>query len=157
MKKSFAPDITDSINKIQQQLVALERKIDTLVSASSPGQRPFQQPGRANNYGDRRPENNYRERTLYKAICADCRHECEVPFKPSGERPVYCKECFSKRKGGGSFRERSDRERPDRERPDNRPREREAAPVETARPDKPWDFKKKKSFKRKKPSAKRRK
>jgi len=30
-----------------------------------------------------------------------CNKECEVPFKPSGDRPVYCKECFSKRKGGG--------------------------------------------------------
>jgi len=37
---------------------------------------------------------------MFKAICADCGKECEVPFKPSGDRPVYCKECFAKRKGG---------------------------------------------------------
>ncbi|MCK5451357.1 MAG: hypothetical protein KAI70_06295, partial [Candidatus Omnitrophica bacterium] len=24
--------------------------------------------------------------------------ECEVPFKPRDDRPVYCKDCFSKRK-----------------------------------------------------------
>ena len=40
-------------------------------------------------------------REMHKAICAECKKECEVPFKPSGDRPVYCKECFSKRKGGG--------------------------------------------------------
>jgi CxxC-x17-CxxC domain-containing protein len=40
-------------------------------------------------------------REMHKATCADCQKECEVPFKPSGDRPVYCKECFAKRKGGG--------------------------------------------------------
>lgn len=43
-----------------------------------------------------------RERVLHKAVCADCHKDCEVPFKPTGERPVYCKECFSKRKGSHS-------------------------------------------------------
>lgn len=43
-------------------------------------------------YGDRRPM------TFHKATCSECKKECEVPFKPSGERPVYCKDCFSKRK-----------------------------------------------------------
>lgn len=40
-----------------------------------------------------------RPREMFKAQCADCKQECEVPFKPSGDRPVYCKACFSKRKG----------------------------------------------------------
>ena len=39
-----------------------------------------------------------RPREMHKTICADCKQECEVPFKPSGDRPVYCKDCFSKRK-----------------------------------------------------------
>lgn len=33
-------------------------------------------------------------REMHKAICAKCKQECEVPFKPSGDRPVFCKECF---------------------------------------------------------------
>ncbi len=37
-------------------------------------------------------------REMHKAICADCKKECEVPFKPREDRPVYCKECFAKRK-----------------------------------------------------------
>ena len=40
-----------------------------------------------------------RPREVHKAVCAECKQECEVPFKPSGDRPVYCKACFSKRKG----------------------------------------------------------
>ncbi len=37
-------------------------------------------------------------RQMHKAVCADCKRECEVPFKPNNDRPVYCKDCFSKRK-----------------------------------------------------------
>ena len=40
------------------------------------------------------------QREMHKVTCSDCKKECEVPFKPSGDRPVYCKDCFSKRKGG---------------------------------------------------------
>ena len=39
-----------------------------------------------------------RPREVHKAVCAECKRECEVPFKPSGDRPVYCRECFAKRK-----------------------------------------------------------
>ncbi|MCJ7610310.1 DNA-directed RNA polymerase [Candidatus Bathyarchaeota archaeon] len=35
-------------------------------------------------------------RVMTKAVCADCKQECEVPFKPTEGRPVYCRECYSK-------------------------------------------------------------
>jgi CxxC-x17-CxxC domain-containing protein len=35
---------------------------------------------------------------MYKITCADCGIEAEVPFKPDGKRPVYCRECYLKRK-----------------------------------------------------------
>jgi CxxC-x17-CxxC domain-containing protein len=35
---------------------------------------------------------------MHKAVCADCGQECEVPFKPIEGKPVYCKDCFMKRK-----------------------------------------------------------
>ncbi len=31
-----------------------------------------------------------------KVICASCNKECEVPFKPRSNKPVYCNECFGK-------------------------------------------------------------
>jgi CxxC-x17-CxxC domain-containing protein len=37
-------------------------------------------------------------RQMYKAICSDCKKECEVPFKPREDRPIYCKDCYSKHK-----------------------------------------------------------
>ncbi|MEE6245765.1 MAG: CxxC-x17-CxxC domain-containing protein [Thermoproteota archaeon] len=36
------------------------------------------------------------EREMHKATCSDCGNECEVPFKPKDDRPVYCKDCFQK-------------------------------------------------------------
>ena len=35
-------------------------------------------------------------RTMYDAVCASCGKECQVPFQPKEDRPVYCSECFAK-------------------------------------------------------------
>jgi CxxC-x17-CxxC domain-containing protein len=35
---------------------------------------------------------------MHTAICGDCGTSCQVPFKPSGDRPVYCSSCFGNHK-----------------------------------------------------------
>ena len=42
------------------------------------------------------PFNEFPEK--HKAVCTDCGEECEVPFKPDPNRPVYCHECWVKRR-----------------------------------------------------------
>ena len=37
-------------------------------------------------------------REMHKATCSECGNECEVPFKPTEGKPVYCRECYRKRK-----------------------------------------------------------
>jgi CxxC-x17-CxxC domain-containing protein len=37
-------------------------------------------------------------REMNTSVCADCGKECEVPFRPTGDRPVYCQECWVKRR-----------------------------------------------------------
>lgn len=37
-------------------------------------------------------------REMHKATCAECGQECEVPFKPIEGKPVYCRECYRKKK-----------------------------------------------------------
>ena len=37
-------------------------------------------------------------REMHKAVCSDCKQECEVPFKPVEGRPVYCKTCYANHK-----------------------------------------------------------
>ena len=47
---------------------------------------------------DRRPRRDFGPREMHKAVCSECKQECEVPFKPTEGRPVFCKECFAKKK-----------------------------------------------------------
>lgn len=35
-------------------------------------------------------------RQMYTITCEDCGKEDQVPFKPDGIRPVYCRECYRK-------------------------------------------------------------
>ncbi len=47
-----------------------------------------------------------REREMFPAVCAQCGKDTQVPFQPSGEKPVYCSDCFSARRasdGGGGY------------------------------------------------------
>ncbi len=37
------------------------------------------------------------DREMYPAVCASCGKQTTVPFKPSSDRPVYCKECYQSR------------------------------------------------------------
>lgn len=34
------------------------------------------------------------QKPMYDVICSECGCQTQVPFKPSGDRPVYCKDCF---------------------------------------------------------------
>jgi len=34
------------------------------------------------------------ERQLFDAVCSACGVETKVPFRPSGAKPVYCRDCF---------------------------------------------------------------
>jgi len=69
------------------------------------GERDFGSRGPRGSQGNNGPRGNFGSRPfrsgpreMHKATCADCGNECEVPFKPSGEKPVYCRDCYSKHK-----------------------------------------------------------
>ena len=49
-------------------------------------------------------------RQLFPAVCSSCGKDTEVPFQPSMDKPVYCRECFQERRasaprtgGGGGY------------------------------------------------------
>jgi len=46
--------------------------------------------GGGGSYGGR----DDRPREMFDAKCADCGNDCQLPFKPREDRPVYCRECF---------------------------------------------------------------
>ena len=36
------------------------------------------------------------KRQYFKAVCSECGQECEVPFRPTQGKKVYCNECYRK-------------------------------------------------------------
>jgi CxxC-x17-CxxC domain-containing protein len=42
-------------------------------------------------------------RQMYPAVCANCGKETEVPFQPSGDKPVYCRDCFQERRSSQRY------------------------------------------------------
>jgi len=38
-------------------------------------------------------------REMFSATCSSCGQEAQVPFQPSGDKPVYCSTCFEQRRG----------------------------------------------------------
>lgn len=35
-----------------------------------------------------------KEQMMHQAVCSECNKTCEVPFRPTSGKPVYCKDCF---------------------------------------------------------------
>lgn len=156
-KQSKKNDITEALESVKERLVSLENKIDTIIrqtSARTPApnnvQKPFQRfdrPPQTQFEGDRNNMIRRDARMMYKTVCADCKNECEVPFKPSQDRPVYCRDCFAKRKAAGNFKTRSE----------GTPKVRPVVPIHAHAVSEEKTDKSGKSIKRKKASPKRHK
>lgn len=50
---------------------------------------------------DRRSDFQRGPASMHQAICSACGKACEVPFRPSGDKPVYCNDCFGGKKNAG--------------------------------------------------------
>lgn len=38
------------------------------------------------------------KREMFTATCSECGGVAEIPFNPSADRPVYCRDCFARRR-----------------------------------------------------------
>lgn len=47
---------------------------------------------------DRGGSNMRTDREMFPAVCAECGKSTTVPFSPSSDKPVYCRECFQPRR-----------------------------------------------------------
>lgn len=72
------------------------------------GSRDF---GGRGGFGDR-DSGRFERRTveMHDATCDKCKKQCQVPFRPSGGKPVFCSNCFKNEGSGSSFGSR-DRDR----------------------------------------------
>ncbi len=63
-------------------------------------------PQRGNKFGGGRnfskPRSSSERPDMHKATCSTCGKICEVPFRPTGSKPVYCRDCFAS--NGGAAR-----------------------------------------------------
>ncbi len=70
------------------------------------GSRDSQGGSRYNNSGPRSGGKSSGQTELYSATCSTCHKSCEVPFRPNGEKPVYCSACFGKSRDDNEKQER---------------------------------------------------
>ena len=42
-------------------------------------------------------DSSNRSFSLHDAVCDECGKNCQVPFRPSGGKPIYCSDCFEKK------------------------------------------------------------
>ncbi|MGD0152559.1 MAG: CxxC-x17-CxxC domain-containing protein [Thermacetogeniaceae bacterium] len=69
-------------------------------------EKEFADPGRClqcrqvrkqNNLNAFRPGSRPQQREMHSATCSGCGVKTQVPFRPSYDRPVYCKDCLSRK------------------------------------------------------------
>ena len=61
--------------------------------------------GRDSGRGRRDSGRGRRDVEMTKVTCSSCGSKCEVPFKPTSTKPVYCDDCFSKKDKGSSSKD----------------------------------------------------
>lgn len=45
--------------------------------------------------------NSFEEKQMFQAKCDECGNNCEIPFRPTQGKPVYCSNCFGDKKHNG--------------------------------------------------------
>jgi CxxC-x17-CxxC domain-containing protein len=58
----------------------------------------FRSGGKNQNFMRRDSDRRDFNKQMYPATCDQCHKQCEVPFRPTGEKPVYCRDCFSSKR-----------------------------------------------------------
>ncbi len=56
----------------------------------------------------KRKRNDGDQSRMHSAVCATCGRNCEVPFRPTGNKPIYCSSCFEKEGGSSTNRRNKD-------------------------------------------------
>jgi CxxC-x17-CxxC domain-containing protein len=98
-------DTTLTCRDCGQPFVFTVREQDYYASRgfdNPPGRCPDCRAARKAERGGERSPGNRAAREMFNATCADCGKEAQVPFQPSGDRPVYCSGCYQNQRGSVS-------------------------------------------------------
>ncbi len=95
VKKTKVKEVKTEEPKVEETKVeepkVEETKVEEPVSSSSAPTDDAATPAGTDQLG----------RQLYNVKCAKCGKQTQVPFKPSGGRPVYCRDCYMEQRKGG--------------------------------------------------------
>ena len=58
--------------------------------------------GRDGGYGGGSGGYSSGPREMFSATCSSCGKEAQVPFRPSGAKPVYCSDCFTSQRASSN-------------------------------------------------------
>ena len=72
-----------------------DKKFDRHSKSKQTSSRNFRDDEPLRSYRNSRDE---RKPEMHTVTCGDCGDECQIPFEPKFNRPVYCSECFQKHK-----------------------------------------------------------
>lgn len=109
-KAKNSNDVAGMMVQIQEQLAVMNEKLDSFMTKSltelaqaMAAAKPVVRiaPPAPQTQGPVRPTQHkfLNQRQMYAVVCYECGKDAELPFKPSGDRPVFCPECFAARKG----------------------------------------------------------
>jgi CxxC-x17-CxxC domain-containing protein len=58
---------------------------------------------RGSSFGNNRfDRSERRSNKMFNAVCSKCGERCQLPFKPTGNKPVFCSNCFRQNEGFGN-------------------------------------------------------
>lgn len=90
---------------------------------------------RSENFEKERIDSAQSERVLYDAKCESCEVDIQIPFKPDGKRPTFCKECLKDyQRAMAKNKERTEVKKAESESQSSRNVEKIQAPREKFRP-----------------------
>ena len=51
------------------------------------------------NKGGKKFTKHGNDRQMHDAVCSNCGKKCQVPFRPTLDKPIYCNDCFAQQSG----------------------------------------------------------
>ena len=91
-------DKKDSRDSYSNRDTKSRRSFEDRPKSRRDSSRNFNRDSRRDSRGDSgRYNKNRRDFKMTKVICSSCGIECEVPFKPTSDKPIYCDDCFAKK------------------------------------------------------------
>jgi CxxC-x17-CxxC domain-containing protein len=85
------PDRRDSPSRDSRPSRDAGGRSDFRSRDSRDSPRPYSDRPSERSFGPKKTSNGFE---LFTAICDKCGKECDLPFKPTGGKPVYCRSCF---------------------------------------------------------------